>query len=431
MAGGHIDLDAARTGGCRIGLVPDFCRKLRWFPVLHPRIVKTTGQQARRIFCSLLHIVNGGVFHHVLVVFFLVGIPPFLPFDDRQRNGGIDHGGNNVHKRHSQESCFEKFGILVHGSPDQQSSGRSSLATELFGSGDFSILRQPSSHVYKIVKGVLLAKILGPLGFFVPLPTHFATPSHVGNDIDHSSVQEGPASRPEGCLHAGAVGSVSVQMSRNRLAVLHLFHDIGSIDNADGDFGFSIAGCHGDSLAGILGLVVPGYLLFFQDGPCFRIGRSIQRDSNVAQGCHERIVGHHHGIGGAIEVRSEAYVEGILVEFELNKVFDVNRVFPVVCNDPDLGQSTLTSRGHRMRLKGGDSRDGSVVSAIKQLLTVSIFQILPLFFRFGHRFAHHKFHVGRPSHISVDVPVSGTVTNIVQYFFSALGHALEFGIGVL
>jgi hypothetical protein len=47
---------------------------VQYFSYLDSGVVETTCEETRRICCTILYIVNGAVFHHVLVVFFFVGI---------------------------------------------------------------------------------------------------------------------------------------------------------------------------------------------------------------------------------------------------------------------------------------------------------------------------------------------------------------------
>mmetsp|Transcript_23757 Transcript_23757/g.65904 ORF Transcript_23757/g.65904 Transcript_23757/m.65904 type:complete len:479 (-) Transcript_23757:170-1606(-) len=369
VPGGHVDLEAA--GIPRGRLVPELGRKLGRFPVLDPRIVEATRQQTGRIASSLPHVVDGGVLHHVVVVFFLVGISPFLPLHDRQRDGGIDHGRDDVDKGHPQERRPKQLGGLVQRRSDQQSPGGPSLAAELLRGGDLALRRrrtgQPPSNVDEIEKGVFLAEVLGALGFLVPLPAHLATAPDVGNGVDHAPVEECQARGTKGGLDAGVVGSVSVQVGRKRRPLLFGgFHHVGPIDNADGNVRFPVPGADGDPLAGIQRLVVPGDLLFLEDGSGAQIGRIVQGNANVAEGRHEGIVGDHHRVGGVVQIGSQPHVVGVFLEGQPEKVGDGFRFLALKRQEPDLGESPLPAGGHRVGPKGGDPGNGSVVSPVKE-----------------------------------------------------------------
>lgn len=73
MTGTHIHLDA---DGARCGVlhVSEGRGKLGGFPILHSRIVESSGQQARRILSTLAYGLHGTVFHHVLMILLFVGI---------------------------------------------------------------------------------------------------------------------------------------------------------------------------------------------------------------------------------------------------------------------------------------------------------------------------------------------------------------------
>mmetsp|Transcript_24558 Transcript_24558/g.56149 ORF Transcript_24558/g.56149 Transcript_24558/m.56149 type:complete len:338 (-) Transcript_24558:1330-2343(-) len=336
MTGGHIDLDANGPGGFRVRLVTDLRSKLGGLPVLDPRVVEASRQQTRWISGPRSNVVDGGVFHHVLVVLFLVGVSPLLPLDDGQRDGGVDHGGNDVHEGNSEQRRPKQFGSLVDGRADQQSSGRSSLAAELLRGGDLAVLGEPPGHVDEVVEGVLLAQVLGSLGFLVPLASHLAASAHVSDDVHHAPVEESPAGDREGRLHAVTVGSVSVQMGRNGGALPDLVHGVRSVHDADGNLGLSVAGTDRDAFAGVLGLIVSGNLLFLENRSRLRVGRSVERNLDAAGRGDEGAVGHHDGISRVPEVGSQSDVEGVFVELEPDEAFHVRRGFVVVADHPDL-----------------------------------------------------------------------------------------------
>mmetsp|Transcript_22476 Transcript_22476/g.50193 ORF Transcript_22476/g.50193 Transcript_22476/m.50193 type:complete len:547 (-) Transcript_22476:895-2535(-) len=444
MPGPHIDFHAAGPGGGWVGLVPYFRGKLGRFPVLDPRIVEAARQQARWIAGPGPDVVDGGVFHHVLVVFFLVGVPPFLPLDDRQGDGRVDHGGNDVDEGHTQDGRLEQARVLVHRGTNEQAPGRSSLAAQLVGGGDLCSFAFRGSeiprHVDKIVKGVFLAQVLGPVRLLVPLASHLAAAPHVGDRVDHPPVQEGPAGRPEGVLDTGTVGPVPVQVGRDRGALSrYLIHDIGAVEEADRDVGGSVPGGDGDPLAPVLALVVAGDLLFLEDGPGAWIGRVRQGNPDVAERGDEGIVGHHHGIRVGVVVRPQPDVVGLLVELEPHKARDGRGVFSLVGKDPDPRQTPLAPGGNRVRPEVRDPIDGPLVAAVEERCCGRAFvaaalredDVLPPLLRVGHRVAHHQAHVGRPADVCGDAPGPGAVAHAVQDLRAAPRHALERGIRIV
>ena len=102
-----------------------------WLPKLNTRVVQTSCQEAGRILCSFLHIIDWAVFHHVLKVLrngnnrefrgrvdklqqrqkhsasmnatylFFIGTPPFKPLSCCERNSRVNHCWHNVHKRYA------------------------------------------------------------------------------------------------------------------------------------------------------------------------------------------------------------------------------------------------------------------------------------------------------------------------------------------
>jgi hypothetical protein len=51
-------------------------------------------------------VVIGRVRLHVMVIFFLIWVPPFIILPNSQRNAFIKHGGQAVHKRHSCQNTL-------------------------------------------------------------------------------------------------------------------------------------------------------------------------------------------------------------------------------------------------------------------------------------------------------------------------------------
>jgi hypothetical protein len=51
-------------------------------------------------------VVIGRVRLHVMVIFFLIWVPPFIVLPNSQRNAFIKHGGQAVHKRHSCQNTL-------------------------------------------------------------------------------------------------------------------------------------------------------------------------------------------------------------------------------------------------------------------------------------------------------------------------------------
>lgn len=75
-----------------------------------------------------------------------------------------------------------------------------------------------------------------------------------------------------------------------------------------------------------------------------------------------------------------------------------------------------------MRLEGLERVDRPVVSTVIQLF-VSQHHVLPLVFRIG-------IHVGGSPDVGRNVPISGSVIDVIQNLLAALGHALECCVGI-
>mmetsp|Transcript_20754 Transcript_20754/g.42705 ORF Transcript_20754/g.42705 Transcript_20754/m.42705 type:complete len:283 (+) Transcript_20754:831-1679(+) len=218
-------------------------------------------------------------------------------------------------------------------------------------------------------------------------------------------------------------------MGGNGGALIDLFHDVRSIDNADGNFGFSIPRGNRDALTGILSLVVSWNLLFLQDGSGSQIQWGIEGNLDVAQWGDEGIVCHNHRIYRIIEISPEPNIKRVLVKLELYKTLDLGRSFSVKANDPYLRKPPLASSDHRMRLEGRDSVDRAIVTPIEQLF-IANHHVFPQICRISNRLTHHEFLVGRSPNVGGNIPKSCSVVNSVENLLAALGHAFKFCVGI-
>mmetsp|Transcript_2606 Transcript_2606/g.6248 ORF Transcript_2606/g.6248 Transcript_2606/m.6248 type:complete len:275 (+) Transcript_2606:285-1109(+) len=239
MPGPQIHLEADWIFLCAFWIrVPEGRGKLGGFPVGDPGIVQAAGQPAAGIGFAVLNGIHGAVIQHVLEVLFLVGISPLDPFAGSQRDGRIHHGANYVHKGNTQNRHLEEFRGLVDRCPHQHAARRSALAGQHLGGRPF--LHQKLCNVHKIVKGILFAQILGAIGLLVPLSSHFATPTNVCNDVDHSTFQQWQTGRVKVGLAARTIRAITIQVHGNFFTVLDSFHSVLSINNTDGDLCFAI-----------------------------------------------------------------------------------------------------------------------------------------------------------------------------------------------
>src|SRR5207253_2517148 len=144
------------------------------------------------------------------VVFRNLRIAPFLVFADGQWKGSVEHGVQDVDKRHLAENNMEKIGAHIDHSAHQQAARAAALNGQFFRRG--VVLRdQIFRSGNEICKGVLFL-LHAPA--VVPGLSEFAAAPNVRNGVDHAALQKTQAIRIEVHGHGDAIAAVAVKKQR-------------------------------------------------------------------------------------------------------------------------------------------------------------------------------------------------------------------------
>jgi len=158
---------------------------LRRLPVLHTRIVETRGDEHRGI-ALVADIVVGRIGHHARVRVRLTRVAPLFPLGHRERKGRVEHGRDDVDERNLGDDRREEIGPQVCDRAHEQTARataprrepcrrRVPLGDEVFGASD---------EVGESIDLVFEASV------FIPLATHFATASYVGDRVYEAAIEQ-------------------------------------------------------------------------------------------------------------------------------------------------------------------------------------------------------------------------------------------------
>mmetsp|Transcript_11999 Transcript_11999/g.24731 ORF Transcript_11999/g.24731 Transcript_11999/m.24731 type:complete len:273 (-) Transcript_11999:1409-2227(-) len=226
---------------------------------------------------------------------------------------------------------------------NEQTTGTATFTREYLGSRQLSIVHEPTSDVNKVIERILFAKILGTVGFFIPLATHFTATSNVGNDVNNAAIQQGQSRGTEISFHTSSIGPVAwehnrrghviknvslqckvplswfirevvphirtIQMCRHGFSRSHmLFHDIFTVHQGDRNLGSSISCRDGGSFRCIQGRVISRDGFFFEHHTLGQIGH-VNFDRLLR--CHHGIVSYHQLCSFVFVMTSQSDIVGI------------------------------------------------------------------------------------------------------------------------
>eukprot|EP00038_Savillea_parva_P009190 m.181804 g.181804 ORF g.181804 m.181804 type:complete len:337 (+) comp15365_c0_seq1:11-1021(+) len=178
-----------------------------------------------------LDVVVRGIRQHVVKVFVLIRIAPFLPFATGKWNAWVTHCVHHINKRYTRHSHLKQVGTHVENSTHEQSAGRSSFNRQ------FRRRRHPSVNQMlgardKVGKRVALHEVL-PL-LLVPMPTHLPTTTNMRNRKHHSTIEVWQDFGVKPRVDANAVRSVTIQHGCDRFFRRRSFKKIFAHDHRNG-----------------------------------------------------------------------------------------------------------------------------------------------------------------------------------------------------
>ena len=239
-------------------------------------------------------IVVGGVGAHPEVLRFDRGITPFEVFGGGQRQGGVEHGVQDIDERDFDDGSAEQLGAEVEHRPHQQAAGAATAGDKLRGLGVAGAgeILGASDEVGE--RGLLVLHAAS----FAPRFAELAAAANVGDGENDAPVQQTEARERKTRRHAAPVAAVAVKVERLRAGDA----TICAVDEGHGDF-HAVIGGDPNALALVVGRIVAAedFSLFHKRA---RAGRQVVvKDRRSGD---ERLVAEAHGRGVGFEIRREA-----------------------------------------------------------------------------------------------------------------------------
>ncbi len=120
VAGTELGAQHDRTIRCRVRA--QLRDPLRRFPVLHPGVVQA-GRDEERGVSRVAHIVVRRIGLHPCVRVGLARVAPLLPLGDGERDGRVEHRGDDVDERHLGDDGGEQVRALIGDRAHEQAAG--------------------------------------------------------------------------------------------------------------------------------------------------------------------------------------------------------------------------------------------------------------------------------------------------------------------
>mmetsp|Transcript_52357 Transcript_52357/g.152182 ORF Transcript_52357/g.152182 Transcript_52357/m.152182 type:complete len:274 (-) Transcript_52357:208-1029(-) len=193
----------------------------------HGVIERTSGQGSWVRFHA--YVVVRAVLQLVVKVLSLIWVPNLLPLARGQRDRGVAHGVQGVHKGHLQQHGPEEVGPEVRGGGYQQAAAAGTPRGQEPRLRDVQ-LHQRLRGFNKVQKAVLHRKVPA---FLVPGAAELAAAADVRQCIDHAPVQQAQAVPVEVRVRAGAVGAVAGEEHREGAAREALRMDVSPVYQRD------------------------------------------------------------------------------------------------------------------------------------------------------------------------------------------------------
>lgn len=207
MAGIHIGTEQQQV---IVGFqFPQFGHPFRRLPVLHLGIVQSGGDQHMRISLRPDAVV-GAVAFHVVVIGFILWIPPLFKFPGGQWNRFVQHGGHHIDERHLGYHAMKQLRTFVNGHAHQHPAGAAPHAIAELRIA-VPLGQQRVTDVQIVVEGIFLTQKFAVL---IPLLPQLAPAADMGDGVDKAAVEQAQPAGAEIGIDTLAIRAVAIDQQR-------------------------------------------------------------------------------------------------------------------------------------------------------------------------------------------------------------------------
>ena len=281
MAGIEVDLEQHRIAAGRV--VAQLRDPLGRFPIGHAGIGQACDREDRRV-GQRGDIVVGRIGRDRRVV--PLGrdrVAPFRPFRRRERQGFVQHRGQDVDERHLGDDRREILRRHVGDRAHQQSARRAALRDQPVMPGE-ALRHQVPGGGDEVGERVRLSLALAGL---VPAVALVLAAANMGDRIDEAAVDQGQDVCVEGSRYGDAVGTVAIDQARRRAVERR----VPVVEQRDRNAFPVRSGCHQPTGDIMLRLVAGRHVLCLQERPLARPHIVVEE---LRRRGHRRIVQAHN-----------------------------------------------------------------------------------------------------------------------------------------